>query len=212
MNRRERRYGRMYLLPLLLALTGLALLVLEWVLRLEGFGSFEELDLTIRHNILSLLYPVVLMFLFVFRIPPKTARIFSIVSLGLSLVQFILVLYCMKNAPKDFMLWIPGHMFLAHVQALQIVRSVQNVLLTCADACFVLCNLSAVFTCLIYACVKTRSESRNAEFDRKYAYLAQDAETKPAREQKKQAVPAEQEATRIAPVPQELLEDTQAEH
>ena len=212
MNRRERRYGRMYLLPLLLALTGLALLVLEWVLRMEGFGGFEELDLILRHNILSLLYPVVLMFLFMFRIPPKTARIFSIVSLGLSLVQFILVIVCMNKAPTGFMLWIPGHMFLAHVEALQVVRSAQNVLLTCADACFVLCNLSAVFTCLLYAYVKTRSDCRNAEFDRKYAYLAQGLEGKPGRKQKKQALSLEQEATRIAPVPQELLEEAEAEH
>lgn len=212
MNRRERRYGRMYLLPLLLALTGLALLVLEWVLRMEGFGGFEELDLTIRHNILSLLYPVVLMFLFVFRIPPKTARIFSIVSLGLSLLQFIFVLYCMKKAPTAFMLWIPGHMFLAHVQALQIIRSAQNVLLTCADACFILSSLSAVFTCLMYAYVKTYSDCRNAAFDRKYAYLAQGVKEKPTSKQQKQALPPEQEATRIIPVPQEFLDDTQAEH
>jgi len=212
MNRRERRYGRMYLLPLLLALTGLALLVLEWALRLEGFGGFEELDLSIRHNIFSLLYPAVLMFLFIFRIPPKTARIFSIVSLGLSLFQFIIVLYCKENAPKEFMLWIPGHMFLSHVQALQIIRNAQNVLLACSDACFILCNLSAVFTCLIYAYVKTRSESRNAEFDRKYAYLAHGSEKKSKRKQKKQAVSAQLEATRIAPVPTELLKDMEAEH
>ncbi len=212
MNRCERRYGRMYLLPLLLALTGLALLVLEWVLCLEGFGNFEELRLAMGHNILSLLYPIVLMFLFIFRIPPKTARIFSIVSLGLSLVQFILIIICMNKVPSAFFHWIPGHLFLAHVRALQLVRNAQNVLLTCADACFVISNLSAVFTCLMYAYVKTRSDCRNAEFDRKHAYLAQGIEIKPARKFKKSALPPEQEATRIVSVPQELLEETEAEH
>ena len=44
MNRRERRYGRMYLLPLLLGLTGMALLVLQWGLRVKGFDEFGALD------------------------------------------------------------------------------------------------------------------------------------------------------------------------
>ena len=42
MNRRERRRGRMYLLPLLLGLTGIALLVLEWVLRIQGADGAAE--------------------------------------------------------------------------------------------------------------------------------------------------------------------------
>lgn len=178
MNRRERRYGRMYLLPLLLALTGLALLPLEWVLRLSGFDAFGDLGQTMLHNILILIYPFILMVLFIFRVPPKTARIFSIVSLAIALAQLVLVLYCHKNAPHGFMLWVPGRMLLPHIDALKQVKNAQNVILTCSDACFVLCNLSAVFTCLIYAKVKTSSDKRNAEFDRRHAYLRR--ESRPA--------------------------------
>ena len=158
MNRRERRYGRMYLLPLLLALTGLALLPLEWVLRLSGFDAFGDLAQTVIHNCLCVAFPLVLMFLFVFRVPPKVARIFAFVSLALALAQLIVVLY-------------PGHMLLPHINALKEVKNAQNVLLTASDACFVLSTLSAVGTCLIYAAVKIRSDKRNAEFDRRNAYL-----------------------------------------
>lgn len=171
MNRRERRYGRMYLLPLLLALTGLALLPLEWVLRLSGFDAFGDLAQTVIYNCLCVAYPLVLMFLFVFRVPPKVARIFAFVSLALALAQLIVVLYCNKNAPHDLLLWIPGHMLLPHINALKEVKNAQNVLLTASDACFVLSTLSAVGTCLIYAAVKIRSDKRNAEFDRRNAYL-----------------------------------------
>ena len=48
MNRRERRYGRMYLPPLLLGLTGIALLVLAWVLELQGAGASGALDSAMR--------------------------------------------------------------------------------------------------------------------------------------------------------------------
>ncbi len=172
MNRRERRWGRMYLLPLLLALTALALLPLEWVLRLEGFDEFDELKYTIIHNAAIVGYPIVLMFLYLFRIPPKTARIFSFVSLGLALLHLGAVIYCAKNPAVPFMAWVPGQSLIAHVQTLKEAKTAQNILLTAADICFLLTNLVAVFTCLIYAAVKTRSDVRNAEFDRKNAFVA----------------------------------------
>lgn len=205
MNRRERRYGRMYLLPLLLALSAMSLLVLEWVLRLEGFDGFDELRQTMLRSSVSLIYPLVLMGLFVFRIPPKTARIFSIVSLVLLLTQLILVIYCNSHAVQGLMVWVPGHMLLRSIQNLQILRSAQNVLLTCADACFVLSNLSAVFSCLIYAAMKTRSDVRNAEFDRQNAYSSK----KSSRKTKKDKIPEVDEPTRVVPVAEELSE---AEH
>lgn len=205
MNRRERRYGRMYLLPLLLALSAMSLLVLEWVLRLEGFDGFDELRQTMLRSSVSLIYPMVLMGLFVFRIPPKTARIFSIVSLVLLLAQLILVIYCKSHQIQGLMVWVPGHMLLRNVENLQILRSAQNVLLTCADACFVLSNLSAVFSCLIYALVKTRSDVRNAEFDRQNAYSS----VKASRKKKKDKTPDADEPTRVVPVAEEFSE---AEH
>ncbi len=194
MNRRERRYGRMYLLPLLLALTGMALLVLEWVLRAEGFEGFSELKQTMLRSSLSLLYPVVLLFLYVFRIQPKYARIFSIVSLCLSLIQLILIICCMKHPAQGLLSWMPGHGLLYHVSAQQTLQTTENLLLIWSDAAFVLSNLSAVFTCLVYAKVKISSDQRNAEFDRRNSYLTH---SRPA--------PQADEPTRIAQVPAELL-------
>ena len=61
MNRRERRKGRtMYLLPLMLALTGLALLPLEWVLRINDFDSFLNLRQMVLQALPAVLYPLVL--------------------------------------------------------------------------------------------------------------------------------------------------------
>lgn len=180
MNRRERRYGRMYLLPLLLALTGLALLPLEWVLRLSDFDAFGDLSQTVVHNIIILVYPIILMFLFLFRISPKAARVFAFISLGLSLAQLALILYCSKNPAHGYMLWVPGYMLLPHINALKSDRNAQNILLTASDICFATCNLSSVFTCLIYAAIKTRSEKRNLDFDRRYAYLKKGTQKKNA--------------------------------
>ena len=205
MNRRERRYGRMYLLPLLLALTGPALLVLEWALRLDGFDGFDELRETLLHSSFSLLYPIVLMFSYIFRISPKTARIFSIVSLVLLLTQLFFVIYCATHQATGLMPWIPGHMLLRSIKQLQTVENARNVLLTLSDACFVLSTLSTVFTCLIYAHVKTRSEARNAEFDRKNAYLTHGTQ-KSSLSTKKEPTPTVDEPTRVVSVPQEFSE------
>ncbi len=196
MNRRERRYGRMYLLPLLLALTGLALLPLEWVLRLSGFDAFADLKQTMLHNAIILFYPLVLLLLYAFRISPKAARVFSIVSLGLMIAQLVVIFYCTSKMPRPLMQWVPGYMLMSHIFALQQVRNAQNILLTCSDLSFVLSNLSAIFTCLVYAKVKTRSDLRNAEFDRR----------NPFPEKKSPVVSAADAATKVLPIPKE---DTQ---
>lgn len=204
MNRRERRYGRMYLLPLLLALTGMSLLVLEWVLRIDGFGDFDELNQALLHCSLSLLYPMVLLFLYVFRISPKTARIVSLVSIVLLLIQLFFVIYCATHQAAGLMAWIPGHMLLRSIKQLQTVDSARNVLLTISDSCFVLSALTSVFTPLLYAYVKTRSDERNAEFDRKNAYLTHgSAESSRAN----YAVPVSvDEPTRVVSIPEEFYE------
>lgn len=200
MNRRERRYGRMYLLPLLLALTGMSLLVLEWVLRIDGFGDFEELKQTLLHCTLSLLYPTVLLFLYAFRVSPKVAKIFSIVSIVLLLVQLFFVIYCATHQAIGLMAWIPGHMLLRSIKQLQTVENARNILLTLSDSCFVLSTLSTVFTTFLYAYVKTRSDERNAEFDRKNAYLTHSHSRKAA------PTSTTNEPTRVVAVPEEYYE------
>ena len=200
MNRRERRYGRMHLLPLLLALTGMSLLVLEWVLRIDGFGDFGELNQVLLHCSFSLLFPVVLMFLYVFRISPKLARIFTIVSVVLLLIQLFFVIYCATHQAVGLIAWIPGHMLLRSIKQLQMVKNAGNILLVLSDSCFVLSSLSAVFTTLLYSYVKTRSDERNAEFDRKNAYLTHN------RSKATSTTPTTNEPTRVVPIPEEYYD------
>lgn len=200
MNRRERRHGRMYLLPLLLGLTGMALLALEWGLRLEGLDEFGALAATMRQTCVVLIYPAILFVLYVCRIPPKAARIVSLVSLALLIVQLAVVLHCSRHTPAGFSLIVPGHDLMNHIQALKWGKSASNILFTCADASFVLSTLSAVLSCLVYAFVKTRSDRRNEEFDRRNAYLIRPASPDP--------VPVPQGAPEAAPAdePTKVLE------
>ena len=193
MDRRERRYGRMYLLPLLLGLTGMALLMLEWVLQLHGAGSsgvldaalragsfkdvllhndlFKALGATLRSSCVILIFPLVLLVLYLIRIPPKAARIVAGVALALALFHLVIALYCGSHAPTSLCLKVPGYGLLANAKTLRRDKSFVNVLHTCSDAAFVLSTVSSIFTCLVYSFVKARSERRNAAFDERNAYL-----------------------------------------
>ena len=202
MDRRERRYGRMYLLPLLLGLTGMALLMLEWVLQLHGAGSsgvldaalragsfkemllhndlFKALGATLRSNCVILIFPLILLVLYLIRIPPKAARIVAGVALALALFHLVVALYCGSHTPTSLCLKVPGYGLLANAKTLRTDKSFVNVLRTCSDAAFVLSSVSSIFSCLIYSYVKARSDRRNAAFDQRNAYLIRpglDAET-----------------------------------
>ena len=175
MDRRERRYGRMYLLPLLLGLTGMALLVLQWGLRVKGFDEFGTLDADLRRSCVILIYPAILLILYLVRIPPKVARIVAGVSLVLALFHLVIALYCGSHIPTALCLKIPGYGLLANAKTLRTDKSFGNVLLTCSDAAFVLSTVSSIFTCLVYSFVKAHSERRNAAFDQRNAYLIRPA-------------------------------------
>lgn len=202
MNRRERRRGRMYLLPLLLGLTGIALLVLEWVLWLQGAddsgaldaalraGSVDDVFLhggllpsllaAIRPSLPILILPAILLILYLCRIPPKAARIAACAVLVLFLIHLGVVIHCGKHDPSAFALRIPGHDLLLHYRAMKADRTVRSVLTYGADLCFLLSTFTAVCSTLIYSFVKARSDRRNAEFDRRNAYLTRPAEPQPA--------------------------------
>ncbi len=193
MNRRERRYGRMFLLPLLLGLTGIALLVLAWVLELHGTGASGALDsalrassfrdvflhsgllkslgAVVRPNCVILILPALLLLLYLIRIPPKYARYAVGLCLAVALFHVAVVLYCGKHAPSALCLKVPGYDLLRHLRSARVDKRFINVLPACADGAFLLSSISAVFTSLIYCFVKARSERRNAAFDARNAYL-----------------------------------------
>ena len=224
MNRRERRRGRMYLLPLLLGLTGMALLVLDWVLRLQGVDSSGALDAalrvgevdavflhggllqsllaTIRPTLPILIYPLILLILYLVRIPPKVARVVTCLSLALFLVHLGAVIYCGKHDPTPFTLRFPGYDLLNHLRMAKADKTVRNILLAGADSAFVASTFTTVLSTLIYSFVKARSDRRNAEFDRRNAYLIRPAQPQPA-----YAVPAEAPEAIGEPDELELLED-----
>ena len=225
MNRRERRRGRMFLLPLLLGLTGIALLVLEWVLLLQGADGSGALDAAlrvgdvddvflhggllpsllsaIRPNLTILILPAILLILYLCRIPPKAARIAACAVFALFLVHLIVVIQCGKHDPSAFALRVPGHDLLIHYRAVKSEKTVRGILLAAADLCFVLSTFTAVCSTLIYSFVKARSDKRNAEFDRRNAYLNRPIEPAPA-----YAVPAP-EALEEAEAHLLLPEDTE---
>ena len=225
MNRCERRRGRMFLLPLLLGLTGIALLVLEWVLLLQGAdgsgaldaalrvgdvddvflhgGLLQSLLAAIRPSLPVLILPAILLILYLCRIPPKAARIVAGLVLVLFLVQLVVVIQCGKHAPTDFALRIPGHELLVRYRTVKAEKTVRNLLPFCSDLCFVLSTFTAVLSTLIYSFVKARSDKRNAEFDRRNAYLNRPVQPEPA-----YAVPAP-EAIGEAEEPLLLPEDTE---
>ena len=198
MNRRERRRGRMYLLPLLLGLTGIALLVLEWVLRIQSAGGSGALDTALRSGSVDdvflhggllpsllaairpslpiLILPAILLILYLCRIPPKAARFVACGVFLVFLVQLIVIIQCGKHDPGAFALRVPGHSLLVDYRAFRADRTVGNFLPFCAGLCFLLSTFTAVCSCLIYSFVKARSDRRNAEFDRRNAYLIRPAQ------------------------------------
>lgn len=209
MNRRERRLGRLYLLPLLLGLTGISLLVLEWVLRLEGFDAFGELKGTVVHCLPCLVYPLVLLVLYIAKVSPKVGRVFCFVSLGLTLLLLVLAYTAREAGPQGGLIWFPGASLFYHRNQLKLFPSFGAKLLFWSDLCFVSGYLSAVFTCTLYAFMKTKSIARNEAFDRKHAVLLQQKEPVAPRPEPKQpdeprqVSPTLNEPTRVVELPEQ---------
>ena len=90
MNYKERKRARlMYLLPMMLALTGLALLVLEWAVSFDDLNTLSELLFLLKSNWYIILLPVVLMVFYFIRIQPVGAYIGAGLAALLLLVQLI---------------------------------------------------------------------------------------------------------------------------
>ena len=227
MNRRERRYGRMYLLPLLLGLTGIALLVLEWVLQLHGSGAsgpldaalragsfrdvflhsglLKSLDAVVRPNLVILIFPLLLLALYLIRIPPKVSRIVIGAALLVALFHVAVVLYCGKHDPTPLCLKVPGYGLLAHLRSAQVDKRFIKILPASADGAFVLSSVSTVFTCLAYTLAKAHSERRNAAFDARNAYLIGTAAA-PAEPELPEPEPEAHEVPDVSDEPTRVLE------
>ena len=139
MTYKERKRARlMYLFPLMLALTGLALLFFEWALSFEDLNALQDLKFLLQHNWCILLLPIILMILCLIRIPPLGAYIAAGGAAVLFLLQLI-VAFLMRNSGADsFAAWIPGNALFAAIQAVKGGWTLSNGVSFFAQLCMLL--------------------------------------------------------------------------
>ena len=165
MNYKERKRARlMYLLPMMLALTGLALLVLEWAVSFDDLNTLSELLFLLKSNWYIILLPVVLMVFYFIRIQPVGAYIGAGLAALLLLVQLIVAVLLGRNggSATGLVAWVPGHGLFTSIGAARGGWGIGSGLALFANLCLVLSNFSAVFSCLYYVQVKRKSDRRLA--------------------------------------------------
>ena len=112
MNAKERKRAKlMYRFPLLLALTGLVLLLLQWALGFASMDAFGELLPLVQRNWYILVLPVALLLLYLFRAPVAAAYGGAAVGAVLFLIQLV-VSFLLRRSGGDaagLAAWIPGH-------------------------------------------------------------------------------------------------------
>lgn len=165
MTYKERKRARlMYLFPLMLALTGLALLFFEWALSFDDLNALQDLKLLLQHNWFILLLPLILMILCAIRVPPLGAYIAAGVAALLFLVQLVVAFLLGRSggAAAGLAAWIPGNALFAAIRSVKDGWTLAGGVQLFAHLCLVLTNLSAVFSCLGYVRVKTLSDRRRS--------------------------------------------------
>lgn len=163
MNAKERKRAKlMYRFPLLLALTGLVLLLLHWVLGFSSMDAFGELLPLVRRNWYILVLPVVLLLLYLFRAPVAAAYGGAAVGAVLFLIQLV-VSFLLRRSGGDAVglaAWIPGHGLFSSLQALAAQVSAASILAFAADLALVLCNASIIFSCMGYVSALRQATER----------------------------------------------------
>ena len=164
MNAKERERAKlMYRFPLLLALTGLALLLLHWALGFASMDAFGELlPLARQRNWYILVLPVALLLLYLFRAPVAAAYGGAAVGAVLLLIQLV-VSFLLRRSGGDAMglaAWIPGHGLFSSLQVLAAQVSAASILAFAADLALVLCNASTIFSCMGYVSALRQATER----------------------------------------------------
>ncbi len=166
MNAKERKRAKlMYRFPLLLALTGLVLLLLQWALGFASMDAFSELLPLVRRNWYILVLPVALLLLYLFRAPVAAAYCGAAVGAVLFLIQLV-VSFLLRRSGGDAVglaAWIPGHGLFSSLQALAAQVSAARILAFAADLALVLCNASAIFSCMGYISALRQATERAAQ-------------------------------------------------
>ena len=162
MNAKERKRAKlMYRFPLLLALTGLVLL-LHWALGFASMDAFGELLPLVQRNWYILVLPVALLLLYLFRAPVAAAYGGAAVGAVLFLIQLV-VSFLLRRSGGDAMglaAWIPGHGLFSSLQVLAAQVSAASILAFAADLALVLCNASTIFSCMGYVSALRQATER----------------------------------------------------
>ena len=164
MNAQERTRAKlMYRCPLLLALTGLVLLLLQWALGFASMDAFGELLPLVQRNWYILVLPVaLLLLLYLFRAPVAAAYGGAAVGAVLFLIQLV-VSFLLRRSGGDAMglaAWIPGHGLFSSLQVLAAQVSAASILAFAADLALVLCNASTIFSCMGYVSALRQATER----------------------------------------------------
>ena len=163
MNAKERKRAKlMYRFPLLLALTGLVLLLLQWALGFASMDAFGELLPLVQRNWYILVLPVALLLLYLFRAPVAAAYGGAAVGAVLFLIQLV-VSFLLRRSGGDAMglaAWIPGHGLFSSLQVLAAQVSAASILAFAADLALVLCNASTIFSCMGYVSALRQATER----------------------------------------------------
>ena len=166
MTYKERKRARlMYLFPLMLALTGLALLFFEWALAFDDLNALVDLKQIMQHNWFILILPLILMILCMIRIPPLGAYIASGVAALLFLIQLVVafLLGLRGGSPAGLVAWVPGNELFVAIRAVKDGWTISGGVGLFAHLCLVLTNLSAIFSCMYSVRVKNKSDRRRAD-------------------------------------------------
>lgn len=162
MNAKERKRAKlMYRFPLLLALTGLVLL-LQWALGFASMDAFGELLPLVQRNWYILVLPVALLLLYLFRAPVAAAYGGAAVGAVLFLIQLV-VSFLLRRSGGDAMglaAWIPGHGLFSSLQVLAAQVSAASILAFATDLALVLCNASTIFSCMGYVSALRQATER----------------------------------------------------
>ena len=176
MTHKEKKRGRlMFLLPLMLALTGLAFLLFNWVLQFSTLDALSDLKQLMQRNWYILLLPLIFLVLYLIKVPPLGAYIGAGVAAVCFLIQLIVALILFRSGKQadGLVQWVPAHTLLQNVQAAIYSVSLEHVLALLSDLCLLVANLSAVFSCLGYVQVKNESDLRQARAARREKLLQQ---------------------------------------
>lgn len=166
MTYKERKRARlMYLFPMMLALTGLALLILEWALNFTDLDALLDFKSLLTHNWYILLLPTALLVLYLIRVQPLGAYIGAGIGGVLFLIQLLVafLLGVGGGTASGFTALVPGHDLFVCIRTVRAGWTVAAGIGLFANLCLILCNLSAVFSCMYYVRVKNRSDWRQKE-------------------------------------------------